>query len=152
MRTISARRRRRGPTPALCARIALYALALAVGAVALQWLDYMRMVRRAPADFYLVLVAGGFLALGIFVGIRLIAPPRPNFDGNPAVQASLGISSRELAVLHALAAGQSNKEIARDLNVSPNTVKTHVARLFEKLEARRRTDAIAKARDLGLVR
>jgi DNA-binding NarL/FixJ family response regulator len=54
-------------------------------------------------------------------------------------------------VLHEIAAGRSNKEIAQRLNVSPNTVKTHVGQLFEKLGARRRTDAIAKARELGIV-
>ena len=54
-------------------------------------------------------------------------------------------------MLAALAAGRSNKEIAAELHVSPNTVKTHVARLFEKLDARRRTDAINKARELGLI-
>jgi ATP/maltotriose-dependent transcriptional regulator MalT len=55
-------------------------------------------------------------------------------------------------VLQQLAAGRSNKEIAAALHVSPNTVKTHVARLFEKLGARRRTEAIARARALGLLR
>ena len=65
--------------------------------------------------------------------------------------AALGISGRELEVLHALAAGQANKEIARSLGVSPNTVKTHVARLYEKLEAKRRTDAVARARALGIL-
>ena len=75
----------------------------------------------------------------------------PRFDGNPKAQATLGISARELTVLHALAAGRSNKEIARDLDLSPNTVKTHVARLFEKLDVKRRTDAINKARELGIV-
>lgn len=55
-------------------------------------------------------------------------------------------------MLRALAAGQSNKEIAADLHVSPNTVKTHVARLFEKLDANRRTDAINKAREIGILR
>ena len=54
-------------------------------------------------------------------------------------------------MLHALAAGRSNKEIATTLDVSPNTVKTHVARLFEKLDAKRRTDAINRARELGIV-
>ncbi|HEX8402176.1 MAG TPA: LuxR C-terminal-related transcriptional regulator [Allosphingosinicella sp.] len=54
-------------------------------------------------------------------------------------------------MLHEIAAGRSNKEIAIELKVSPNTVKTHVARLFEKLGARRRTEAINKARALGLV-
>ena len=93
-----------------------------------------------------------FLALGVFVGMRVFASHRSEaFDGNPQAQASLGISPRELAVLHELAAGRSNKEIAAELNVSPNTVKTHVARLFEKLGAKRRTDAINRARELGIV-
>ena len=77
--------------------------------------------------------------------------PAPAFDGNPRAQAALGISPREMAVLAELAAGHSNKEIAARLHVSPNTVKTHVARLFEKLGARRRTDALRRARELGLV-
>ena len=55
-------------------------------------------------------------------------------------------------MLQQLAAGLSNKEIADKLNVSPHTVKTHVARLFEKLGARRRTEAILRARELGLLR
>ena len=69
----------------------------------------------------------------------------------PQAQAALKISERELEVLRELAAGLSNKEIAQRLSVSPNTVKTHVARLYEKLGARRRTDAILKARELGLL-
>lgn len=64
---------------------------------------------------------------------------------------SLGISERERVVLQQLAAGGSNKEIAQQLGISPNTVKTHVSRLFEKLGARRRTEAIQRARELGLL-
>lgn len=132
-------------------RIALYAAALALGTVALQWLDYKRLARTYSLDITLLVIATGFLALGIWLGAKLLAPrPRPH-DGNPQALTALGISARELTVLHSLAAGLSNKEIAAQLNVSPNTVKTHVARLFEKLDARRRTDAIAKARDLGIV-
>jgi ATP/maltotriose-dependent transcriptional regulator MalT len=67
------------------------------------------------------------------------------------VQETLGISSRELEVLALLAAGASNKEIARRLEVSPNTVKTHVTKLFAKLEASRRTEAIQRARELGII-
>ena len=94
------------------------------------------------------------LALGLWLGARLWGRrggPAPAFDGNPRAQAALGISPREMAVLAELAAGHSNKEIAARLHVSPNTVKTHVARLFEKLGARRRTDALRRARELGLV-
>lgn len=133
-------------------RLAIYGAVLGAGALALQWLDYNRLARTHSSDVYILLTAVGFLALGVWVGARLLAGPRPApFDGNPQAQAALGISARELAVLKELAAGHSNKEIAQRLHVSPNTVKTHVARLFEKLEARRRTDAIARARELGLV-
>jgi ATP/maltotriose-dependent transcriptional regulator MalT len=74
------------------------------------------------------------------------------FEANTRVQQTLGISEREFQVLELLAAGRSNKEIADGLNVSPNTVKTHVARLFDKLEVRRRTEAIVRARELGMLR
>jgi len=62
-----------------------------------------------------------------------------------------GLTDREVEVLRLVAKGMSNKEIASDLDVSPNTVKTHVARLFEKLEVRRRTEAILRARELGML-
>lgn len=136
-------------------RVALYGLALAAGTGLLQWLDYRRLVRAQSEPVYVVLVALAFLALGVWAGFRLLghrAPPAPPFDGNPQAQAALGISPREREVLEHLAAGLSNKEIAGRLNVSPHTVKTHVARLFEKLGARRRTEAILKARELGLLR
>lgn len=137
---------------ALFARIASYGAFLAGGTVALQWLDYQRMARMHSGDLYSFLIAAGFLALGVFVGMRLFGAKAPAFEGNPAAVASLGLSARELAVLAELAAGRSNKEIAARLGVSPNTVKTHVARLFEKLGAKRRTDAINRARELGIVR
>lgn len=133
-------------------RIAVYGGLLAGGAFALQWIDYQRLVRANAGDIYLFLISAAFLGLGLLIGTRVISTARaPAFDGNPRAQAALGISARELTVLKRLAAGRSNKEIAAELGVSPNTVKTHVARLFEKLEAKRRTDAIAKARDLGLL-
>jgi len=136
---------------ALAARIAAYGAFLAAGTVALQWLDYQRMARAHPGDIYIFLIAAAFLALGVFVGMRLFGAKPPAFEGNPAAVGALGISARELAVLAELAAGRSNKEIAIRLGVSPNTVKTHVARLFDKLGAKRRTDAIARARELGIV-
>ena len=131
----------------------MYGILLALGAVGLQWLDYQRLARAHPGEIYIFLVALAFLALGLFIGARVIAAPEPApFDGNPKALASLGISPRELRVLEELAAGRSNKEIAARLFVSPHTVKTHVARLLEKLDAKRRTDAIARARELGILR
>ena len=133
-------------------RVVGYGALLAAGTLALQWLDYQRLVRMHSGNVYLFLVASAFLVLGIFLGVRVFAAPAPvAFDGNPKVQAALGLSERELEVLHELAAGHSNKEIAARLHISPNTVKTHVARLFEKLGAKRRTEAIRRARELGIV-
>lgn len=134
-------------------RIVGYGLFLAAGTLALQWLDYRLLAQRHSETLYVSLVATGFLALGVWLGARAFrrpAAPAP-FDGNPQALAALGISPRELAVLRELAAGRSNKEIARVLAVSPNTVKTHVARLYGKLEAKRRTDAVRRARELGLL-
>lgn len=129
-----------------------YGVLLALGTLALQWLDYQRFARAHAGDIYIFLIALAFLALGVYIGSRVLHPRAPEtFDGNPKAQAALGISARELTVLKALAAGRSNKEIAIELDVSPNTVKTHVAKLFEKLDAKRRTDAINRARELGIV-
>lgn len=142
------------PSTATLRLVALYGGLLALGTGLLSWLDYQRLVRGNLALVYDGLLAAGFLALGVWLGSRLLARrdgPVPAFDGNPQVQATLGISPREMEVLAELAAGHSNKEIAQRLQVSPNTVKTHVARLLEKLDARRRTEALRKARELGLV-
>ena len=136
-------------------QIALYGALLAAGTLALQALEYQLLARTHTGELYIFWVAAGFLAVGVAMGMRLVArsgrPAAEPGDGNPQAQASLGISPRELTVLHELAAGFSNKEIAARLNVSPHTVKTHVTHLFEKLGARRRTEAIRKARELGLV-
>jgi DNA-binding CsgD family transcriptional regulator len=132
--------------------IVCYGVFLAAGTLALQWLDYQLLVRAHSGDICVFLIAATFLGLGIFVGMRVFAAPAAQpFDGNPRARASLGISPREMDVLNELAAGHSNKEIAARLKVSPNTVKTHVGRLYEKLGAKRRTDAINKARELGLM-
>ncbi|KQW51264.1 MULTISPECIES: response regulator transcription factor [unclassified Roseateles] len=136
-------------------RVALYGLALAAGTALLQWLDYRHLARAQSETVYVALVAVAFLGLGVWAGVQLPgrrAPPAEPFDGNPQAQASLGISPREREVLELLAAGLANKEIAERLHVSPHTVKTHVTRLYEKLDARRRTEAILKARELGLLR
>ncbi len=134
--------------------VANYGLALASGTLALQWLEYRALARFHVLEIYLALLAAAFLVLGVWVGARLFRPfPRNDgpFEPNARARESLGITDREWDVLRLVAAGQSNKEIARQLAVSPNTVKTHVARLFCKLGAGRRTAAVRCARELGLI-
>lgn len=132
--------------------VTLYALALATGAFLLQWLQYKYLTRVFAPEIYVVLIAGGFAALGIWAGYRL-TPSRvsPAFEKNTAALEALGVTGKEAEVLALLAAERSNKEIARMLDISPNTVKTHVAHLFEKLAVQRRTQAIQKARELQLI-
>ncbi|MEJ1968210.1 MAG: LuxR C-terminal-related transcriptional regulator [Rhizomicrobium sp.] len=132
--------------------ILVYAVILAAGAFALDWLQYKYVTRVFTTELYVGLVALGFTALGLWAGYRLT--PRhasTAFEKNAAALKSLGVTDRECTVLELLAAGHSNKEIARDLGVSPNTVKSHIQHLFEKLEVQRRTQAIQKARALGIV-
>jgi DNA-binding NarL/FixJ family response regulator len=133
--------------------VLIYGAILAAGAFALQWLEFQMLVRTHPLEIYLAILALAFMGLGAWVALRLRRPPvAEKFEINTQAQQSLGLSERELEVLSLIAAGQSNKEIARRLEVSPNTVKTHVANLFTKLGAQRRTDAVARARELGLIR
>ena len=133
--------------------ILIYGALLAAGAFGLQWLEYQFVVRTHATETYLVLIAIAFMGLGVWVGSRLFRrPPAAPFELNRKVRDTLGVSDREYEVLTLLAQGHSNKEIARQLDVSPNTVKTHVAKLFEKLQAKRRTEAILRARELGMLR
>ena len=132
--------------------IAIYALALAAGAFVLEWLQYQYVVRAFAPELYVVLIALGFTGLGIWAGYRLtpktVSAP---FERNDAAIKSLGLTDRELTMLERLAAGDANKEIARTLDISPNTVKTHIANLYQKLEVERRTQAIQKARELRIL-
>lgn len=133
--------------------ILVYGVLLAAGAFALNWLEYRFLVQTHSIEVYVALVALAFMGLGVWVGAKLFRrAPATAFEANTRVQETLGISGRELEVLELLAAGRSNKEIASRLEVSPNTVKTHVAKLFGKLEVKRRTEAILRARELGMIR
>ena len=132
--------------------IIVWALVLAAGAFALQWLEYQYVVRMFSRDIYIGIIGAAFAAGGVWLGWVLTSKSAPGpFARNDAARAALGLTGQEMRVLERLAAGQSNKEIARTLGLSPNTVKTHLANLFAKLGAARRTQAISKARDLQLI-
>jgi len=83
--------------------------------------------------------------------VSVPAPPTVAFVLNAASVERLGVTPRELEILQLIAAGLSNREIAKRLNVSENTVKTHSSRLFSKLDARRRTQAVQIAKEAGLL-
>ena len=133
--------------------IILYALALALAATALQWLEYRYVTHAFSTELYVALVALGFVALGVWAGMRLTPRrvPAGAFERNEAAIRSLGLSPRECEILEALVTGESNKELARRLGISPNTVKTHVSRVYDKLGVQRRVQAIEKARMLALI-
>ena len=135
----------------------------------LQLVEYRFLVLEHSLEIYGGIVALIFSALGIWLGLKLTRPretvvvrevkvpvevPVPvgaPFERNEARLAQLGITPRELQILEAMAAGLSNREIAGRLFVSENTVKTHAARLFDKLAARRRTQAVQRAKEAGLI-
>lgn len=133
--------------------ILIFGAILAGITVVLQWLQYRVLAWSHPGEIYVFMLALCFMGLGVWLGMSVFRRPAPTaFEPNTAVQKTLGISDREKEVLELLALGESNKGIAGRLNVSPNTVKTHVARLYEKLEAKRRTEAILRARELGIIK
>ena len=133
--------------------IVLYSVAIAAAALLLSWLDYRHAVRSFSTEAYLALVAAAFLALGVWAGYRLShRDGGGSFEVNRQALDYLGITEREHEVLELLARGLANKEIAAKLFVSTNTVKTHLANLYGKLDVSRRTQAVHKAKELRLIR
>lgn len=129
-----------------------YGLALAAIAAFLEWIEYRYFVHLLKTEIYVALVAAVFVAIGIWVGNRLTPTRRSGpFERNTAAVASLGLTPREIDVLDRLAKGQSNKEIARALGSSPNTVKTQVASIYAKLGVTSRGKAVDAARALALL-
>lgn len=127
-------------------------LVLALGAFALAWLDLQRATRRLPPELHVAIVAVVFAAGGLWLGWKFATRRLgPVFVRNDAAVRSLGLTGQEMKVLEALASGRANKEIARGLGLSPNTVKTHLANLYAKLEVTTRTGAVRRARDLSLI-
>lgn len=138
---------------AMAKTITIYGLALAFSLGALEWLQLRYAVRLVSPELYIGVLALAFTALGIWVGRRLTprAAPAGRFARNEAAIRALGLTARECEILDLLASGGSNKELARALGISPNTVKTHVARLYDKLGVDRRIRAIEEARALALI-
>jgi DNA-binding CsgD family transcriptional regulator len=135
--------------------IILYGVALAALTAILKFIEYRFFVRDLSLEFYLGVVAVLFAGLGMWAGQRLtrrkVVIATPDFKLNEPELQRLGISKREYEVLELMAQGLSNQEIADKLFVSLNTIKTHSSNLFVKLDARRRTQAVRRAKELGLL-
>lgn len=130
----------------------IYGAALAVLALLADGLELGHSLHALPTSLFVLGIALLFAGLGVWLGTRLVPRARlvPFVRNNQAL-AALGISPREFEVLTLLAEGAATKVIARAMAISPNTVKTHLARLFEKLNAQSRTQAIRAARRLDLL-
>jgi two-component system, NarL family, response regulator LiaR len=127
-------------------------LMLACGAALLTWLKMQQAIGAVRPELHLGLVAAVFLITGCWAGWRMATRRHgPAFRRNEAAVRSLGLTGQEMRVLQALSSGDANKEIARALGLSPNTVKTHLAHLFAKLGASTRTQAVTRARELALI-
>ena len=125
---------------------------MAAGALLLEWLEVQYLLKRFSSEIYIVILCGLFTGVGIWIGHRLSRSTQVEpFELNTKALTYLGISERESDVLALLAAGHSNQEIADRLFVSPNTVKTHLQNLYQKLDVARRGQAVEKARSLHLV-
>jgi len=135
----------------------------------LKMVEYRFLIIEHSIEIYGGIIAAIFSAVGIWLGLKLTRPretvitrevpvevrvPVPTngpFVRNQARVEQLGLTARELDILEAMAAGLSNREIAERLFVSENTVKTHAGRVFDKLAAKRRTQAVQLAKEAGLI-
>ena len=143
--------------------VLLYGLLCGVLIVALKLIEYRWLVVEHSLEIYGGLVAALFAGLGIWLGLKLtrqketvlvkevMVPAPASFVRDEQKLETLGITPRELEILELIAQGLSNKEIAARAFVSENTVKTHSSRLFDKLGARRRTQAVQLGQAAGLL-
>lgn len=145
----------------------LFGLVGGVLIATLQYSEYRFIVIEHSVELYVALVAALFAAFGIWLGLRITrrretvvvreihVPAEPAtsefFAPNAATQENLAITPRELEILTLVARGLSNREIASQLFVSENTVKTHCAHVFDKVGAARRTQAVQRGKELGLL-
>ena len=143
--------------------VLLYGLLAGVLIAALRLIEYRWLVVEHSVEIYGGLVAAVFASLGIWLGLRLtrrvetvvvrevMVTAPVNFERDQGKLDALGITPRELEILQLIAEGLSNREIAERACVSENTVKTHSSRVFDKLGARRRTQAVQLGKELRLI-
>jgi DNA-binding CsgD family transcriptional regulator len=143
--------------------ILLFGLAGGILITLLKWTEYRYLVVEHSIEIYGGLTAATFAGIGIWLGLRLTrkqivlkevrvaVPAGQPFAVNSGKLGELEITPRELEILELIAKGMSNREIADKLFVSENTVKTHSSRVFDKLGAKRRTQAVQLGKEFGLI-
>jgi NarL family two-component system response regulator LiaR len=143
-------------------QIIIYGLALALFLFLLRWLEMRYVIEDDSLDIYIGIIALIFTGLGIWLALKLRKPAlqtvviekevyRSDFTLNESEVKRLNLSKRELEVLQLMAEGLSNQEIAEKLFVSLNTIKTHSAQIFEKMEVKRRTQAVEMGKRLSII-
>ena len=142
-------------------KILIYGMLGGILIAALEFSKYRFIVIEHRFEIYGGIIAAVFSVLGIWLWLKLTKKKEvvvlkeimvnKTFVLNEKKLAQLEITARELEILQCIATGLSNKEIGEKLFVSENTVKTHSSRLFEKLDAKRRTQAVQKAKEWGLI-
>lgn len=143
--------------------ILIYGLCGGILIAVLKFVEYRFLVVQHSVEIYGGLIALVFAGLGIWLGLKLtrnkevvvvkeVPVPAPGlFALNKERLREFAITKRELEILELIAKGMSNREIAEKLFVSESTVKTHSSRLFDKLSAKRRTQAVQIGKELGLI-
>ncbi|WP_305982735.1 response regulator transcription factor [Roseivirga thermotolerans] len=113
------------------------------------------LIPDTSSDLILGLVGAAFIGLGIYLGLKFrkveIVEVGPVIEIDEQQIEALGLTEREMEVLRLIASGLSNVEIGEKLFVSENTVKTHVSNLFVKLDVKRRTQAVTRAKELRVI-
>nr|WP_294790191.1 LuxR C-terminal-related transcriptional regulator [uncultured Mucilaginibacter sp.] len=145
-------------------QVILYGIALAGLLVLLKWLEFKLILVDHAFELYVGAIAVFFTTLGIWLALKLTKPKvetvvvekavykaMADFQVNLHEVNKLNLSSRELDVLQLMAQGLSNQEISERLFVSLNTIKTHSSNIFEKMEVKRRTQAVEMAQRLGII-
>jgi len=138
-------------------RVLLYGLVGGVLIALLKLIEYNYFVRAYPGEVYGALIAIIFTIVGIYFGLKLTRPKvvvvrdSGPFVLNAEKLKEIGLTAREHEILGLIAQGLSNREIGEKLFVSENTVKTHSSRLFDKMSVNRRTQAVQKGKELGLI-
>ena len=119
--------------------------------VVLQVLNFQTLVHAMSRSVFNVIIAVAFLGVGLWFGFLTFRQQKKKSEVKLGDTAAFGLSKREKEVLQLLAQGHSNQEIADQLFVSLNTVKTHLSNIFSKLNVQRRTQAVQKARDHAII-